>query len=450
MRQKSLRTVVLALGVVSLMLLVTTTKAPAVPSFKRQTGMDCTSCHTVWPELTPFGRHFKMTGYTMSKSDKIYHFPPPIAGMFQGSFTHTGKPLPPGTEVFESKRQDNVNLPQEASIYYAGKILWKVGTFMQFTFDGLSSAFVVDHTDIRFANTTKVAGKPLIYGISFNNNPTAQDVWNTVPAWGFPFASSSIAPTPAAAALIDGGLESQVGGLGLYAFWNNLLYGEVNFYRTAANSYPQFLSAGTHIENRLDGVAPYWRIFLQHQWGKHVFMLGHYGLVANIFPAGQTRGKSNRFADIAFDTQYQYITKRHKFAVEATWIHEFQDWFASFAQGDANNRYLYLDTFRINTNYYYLSRYGTFGGNVAYFNTFGGRDRGLYAPDPLDGSRTGVPNSNGFILQGIYVPPVWDQAKIVVQYTIYNQFNGSTNNYDGNGRDASNNNTLYILLWLMF
>ncbi len=48
------------------------------------------------------------------------------------------------------------------------------------------------------------------------------------------------------------------------------------------------------------------------------------------------------------------------------------------------------------------------------------------------------------------MPPVYDKAKIVVQYTIYNNFNGAGTNYDGFGRSASGNNTLYLLTWLMF
>ena len=77
-------------------------KAQAVPSFARQTGMNCTACHTVWPELTPFGRTFKLTGYTISKSGKKYQIPPPVAGMFQASFTHTGKPQPDATAPYNS------------------------------------------------------------------------------------------------------------------------------------------------------------------------------------------------------------------------------------------------------------------------------------------------------------------------------------------------------------
>ena len=36
---------------------------------------------------------------------------------------------------------------------------------------------------------------------------------------GLPFTTSPLAPTPAAATLIDGGLAQQVAGLGAYAFW---------------------------------------------------------------------------------------------------------------------------------------------------------------------------------------------------------------------------------------
>ena len=40
--------------------------AQAVPSYARQTGMPCSGCHTTPPELTPFGRSFKINGYTLT------------------------------------------------------------------------------------------------------------------------------------------------------------------------------------------------------------------------------------------------------------------------------------------------------------------------------------------------------------------------------------------------
>ena len=45
---------------VIVMLCGLTTPSWAVPSFARQTGMACAACHTVFPELTPFGREFKL------------------------------------------------------------------------------------------------------------------------------------------------------------------------------------------------------------------------------------------------------------------------------------------------------------------------------------------------------------------------------------------------------
>src|SRR5580698_4719207 len=48
--------------------------AHAVPSFARQTGLSCNVCHSDPPELTAFGRNFKLKGYVltdMSPSDKV-------------------------------------------------------------------------------------------------------------------------------------------------------------------------------------------------------------------------------------------------------------------------------------------------------------------------------------------------------------------------------------------
>jgi hypothetical protein len=38
--------------------------AEALPSFARQTGQPCGACHTDYAGLTPYGRRFKIGGYT--------------------------------------------------------------------------------------------------------------------------------------------------------------------------------------------------------------------------------------------------------------------------------------------------------------------------------------------------------------------------------------------------
>src|ERR1700692_2404066 len=57
-----------------LLLLLSATDAYAVPSFARQTGLSCNVCHTNPPQLTAFGRNFKLTGYVLADTtttDKV-------------------------------------------------------------------------------------------------------------------------------------------------------------------------------------------------------------------------------------------------------------------------------------------------------------------------------------------------------------------------------------------
>jgi hypothetical protein len=457
---KKWRTTAIATGVVGSLLVVSPRTAQAVPSFARQTGMDCTACHTVWPELTPFGRYFKLTGYVMSKGSKSYEFPPPLAGLLQLSFTHTNKAQPRGfiddnwATHATSSGNDVINAPQEASLYYAGRIYDHLGAFVQGTFDGTGNQFMLDMTDIRYGNNTNLFSKNLLFGFTVNNSPTLQDVWNSTPAFGFPYAASSVSPTPAASTIVDGTLDQQVGGLGAYAFWNNMIYLGGALYHSTKTGIAQPLGVGTETEMVVDDYAPYWRLVLQHQWQKHFLSVGTFGLFSKIFPEGRTSGSSDKFTDVAFDAQYQYIGKKHLVSAHALWIHEDQDWDASFRLGDTAKESGHLDTLKIHAHYCYRSPVGDFGGSVGYFSTTGNRDTALYAPDLVDGSRTGKPNSNGCILELDYLPfgekRKFFSPKISLQYTIYNKFNGAHSNYDGFGRDASDNNTLYFLLWLMF
>ncbi|MGZ3596844.1 MAG: hypothetical protein ACXWMS_03255, partial [Syntrophales bacterium] len=84
--------------------------AYSVPSFKRQTGMACATCHTVFPELTPFGRSFKLGGFVLSTGDKPYQYPLPISVMAQ--FSHTdAQGLNTGVAPFNDADNDKTNLP---------------------------------------------------------------------------------------------------------------------------------------------------------------------------------------------------------------------------------------------------------------------------------------------------------------------------------------------------
>ncbi|MBI3824853.1 MAG: cytochrome C [Candidatus Rokubacteria bacterium] len=425
-------------------------EAHAVPSFARQTGQACTVCHTTFPELTPYGRLFKLQGYVLSGGGPWI---PPVAGMAQAALTHTDRAQPGGVAPgFGSN--DELTL-QEASLFYAGKIAWKIGAFVQGTYDGVADHWAIDNTDVRFADTVSLGGKSLTFGVTLNNNPTVQDVWNTTPAWRFPYQTSSVAPAPAAATMLEGGFAQQVAGLGAYVFWNNLLYVEVTPYRSLSRDTQRSFGINTDGENTIRGFAPYWRIALDHNRGRHSASIGTYGMVANTFP-GQERGAgTDRLTDLAVDGQYQYLGAEHVVTLQASWIHENQSRPASQALGVSANRSDTLQSLTAAASYLYDRTYRL---TLSYFDIHGGRDTGLYQPGSVGGSRTGSPDSDGFIFQLDYLPfnkkPLpfypWLNVKFSVQYILYDRFNGAHHDYDGSGRDASNNNTLNIFAWAAF
>jgi hypothetical protein len=106
-----------AAGLLTLAGLLTILFAPsaeALPSFARQTGQPCGACHTDFAGLTPFGRLFKIGGYTMGGGHyRTTLFPsddpgkngektwvPPISMMSIIGFTHTQAAQPPPTAPF--------------------------------------------------------------------------------------------------------------------------------------------------------------------------------------------------------------------------------------------------------------------------------------------------------------------------------------------------------------
>jgi len=174
------------------------------PTYARQTGLACSACHTHFPELTATGRAFKLNGYVFRRSESLEGKNPegqqslllnlvaPVSLMVQTSYTSTKK-AQPGTQ------NGTVVFPDQLSIFTGGEITPHVGGFLQITFDPQSGQLGVDNADFRFATHTNILAKRTTLGVSLNNNPTVQDVWNSTPAWGFPYGSSAVAPTPAAA-----------------------------------------------------------------------------------------------------------------------------------------------------------------------------------------------------------------------------------------------------------
>jgi len=420
-----------------------------IPSFSRQTGLACNVCHTAFPMLTAFGRQFKLNAYTLTGLQTIgpteatqsplkINLIPPVSTMLQTSFTQTAK-AQPGTQ------NGNVEFPQELSVFFGEAISPRIGTFIQITYDGADGSLAMDNVSLRYAKHGKFASKRVLWGVTVNNNPTVQDVWNSTPVWGYPFASSGVAPTPAAAPLIDGGLSQNVAGIGTYALWNDHVYGELSVYRSAPQGGAHPPDATSEFITK--GVAPYWRLAYQRTFGTQYLEVGTYGLAARLYPTGVS-GPTDRFTDVGADLQYE----RHAgkggqgtLVVHASYMHEQQTLDATFGGGGAANAKNNLNTFRADAALLTPSR---LGGTIGVFATSGTADTLLYAAGPVSGNATGKPNSNGVIAEVQYMP--WINTRFSLQYVAYQKFNGGTSNYDGSGRSASDNNTLYMLVWLMF
>lgn len=420
----------------------------AIPAFSRQTHLACSVCHYQFPALTPFGRTFKLNGYTMTglptivaptdtSSDPSLKLltVPPMAFMFVGSVTNTTKPVP-GTQ------NGTAQFPDQASVFIGGALTPNLGMFSQFTYAQADGGFGIDNVDIRYAKHYAAGAHDVLFGLDVNNNPTVQDVWNTVPAWGYPYMGSETAPGPVAASVIDGGLGQAVVGLGAYSMLDDKLYAEFTLYRSAPQGAAMPLDSTA--ENTTEGVAPYWRLAWQHTMANDYLMLGTFGMYAQLYPAGVS-GLTNKYTDLGFDAQWEHPSGDGAIIGHASYIHETQDRTADELSGASANTNDNLSTFRANLQ---LATSLKYGASLGYFQTSGTTDAVLYQPGAVFGSVNGSPNSQGFVAEVDY--NTWQNTRIGLQYTAYTKFNGSSSGYDGFGRSASDNNTLYAYFWIAF
>lgn len=427
-----------------LLMLIFQQQALALPSYARQTGEACVACHVSFPELTPYGRLFKLSGYTLGTTQLF-----PVAVMAVGSVSKVSN-----TQGNDSSYPRNNQLQLEGgSLFIAGKVGDHAGMFSQWTYNNLNSttqsdgstAFngktTVDNNDWRLSWHIAKADLDLIYGLTLNNNPTVQDVWNSTPAFGYPYQSSRLASVwgiGPQATLIEGGLAQQVAGLSAYAFLNKNWYAEIGSYRVADGPF-SFLSHGVDLSNRLSGNSPYLRFAYNRDWGMHSLAVGVFGMDAKVHTDGtDTNSPLDHYHDRGIDMQYQYLSDPHIFTTQLSYIHESTDWDASHIGNDRAAANSKLNSFRAKASYWYQHTYGL---SIGYFGEHGTTDWTAW-------SNTGSPDTTGYILEFNYmIKPNW---RVGLQYTGYTKYQGASLNYDGNGRNARDNNTTYLYTWIAF
>ena len=127
--------------------------AYAIPSFSAQTNQPCSACHVgaFGPQLKPYGRDFKLNGYTSSDrpNDNIVdNWYERVTTSVWTSFNRTDKNIDPSPGGKGYGPNDNFSFDQ-AAVYFGGRIAPHVGALAEYTYDGTTRDFTWDAMDLR-------------------------------------------------------------------------------------------------------------------------------------------------------------------------------------------------------------------------------------------------------------------------------------------------------------
>ncbi|MBI3525299.1 MAG: cytochrome C [Betaproteobacteria bacterium] len=388
--------------------LLVASNAHAVPSFARQTGQNCVACHAggQFPELTPYGRMFKLTGYTIGQRT----LPLSVMAVVNANKVKVDDPA--------DKTTTGALTFATASVFLAGKISDNIGAFTQVTFDTtpnigtFSGRSHPDNMDIRYADRLIDDNSDLIYGLMLNNNPGVQDVFHSVPAWGPATVPGSTGAGAGAAPILDGGLGQQAAGIGAYAYWNRTLYAEITGYKTGDGVF-SILTHGNGGQTYIKGTNPYVRLALTKEWGPHNVMLGltHFD-VRQYSDQTDLTSPTDHYRDNGIDAQYQYLLDPYTVTATVARIHENID----YAAGNSDT----VNSLRAKASFTYQAKYGATLSYFSLTNTLGEESKG-WTPE-------------------VFWTPL-QNVRLGLQYTLFNKDQAGAN---PNARD---NNTLFFYVW---
>ena len=410
----------IAIGLIVSMLSFISGNVHAVPSFARQTGQNCIACHAggQFPELTPYGRFFKLTGYTIGQRT----VPLAMMAVLTANKVKVNDPT-------QGKTQDGSLIFNTASLFLAGKISDKVGGLAQITYQNYFKQNSVtgswaghtasDNMDFRYADHISKGKQDWIYGLTLNNNPGVQDVWNSTPAWGYAVVPGSTRAGNAITPMLDGGLAQQVAGVGAYVYWNNTVYAELTGYRTGDGVF-SFMTQGNGTQVQIQRTNPYLRLALTHDWGAHNAMIGLSHLdVRQYTDFADLSSPTDRYRDTSIDFQYQYLLDPHTFTANITRIHENIDYGTPGSLRDT------IKSLRAKATYIYQAKYG---GSLSYFDV--SNSANTFAAQA---------GARGWTSELFWTPLQYVRAGL--QYTLFNA------DHAGYSPKASDNNTLLFYVW---
>jgi hypothetical protein len=455
--------------------------AQALPLFSRQTGQNCVACHAggQYPELTPYGRYFKLTAYTLGKRTDI-----PVSIQFVGGAATSTNGNNGTGQVNQSGKLE----PNYLFLNVGGKITDNIGAFSQwyYAIDEQVSGngnipnqnqFAADIQDWRYADhyvgDSTDTIKDFIWGASLNNFAGSTDVWNSSPMWMYPYMGStrnySTYGLPFNTRLSAYTVHNP--GYGVYGYVNRNFYGEVNLYQSGGSgplswmTYPQSNSNPNNPPVYLQGLNPYFRFAYQSdEHAGHNWMIGFLGANINQYSSCNTVANSAsndiyrgvapncsgpvnspalsagtvKYQDRAIDSQYQYLMDPHTVTAQLRYTKENISDPMGILYSNPNNK---TNSFMSKVSYVYNA---TYGAAIGFQNITGTADS-YYGTNQATGA-TLNPNST------VWIPSIWYQPlqnmRLTYQYTAFTKYNGGTINYNGSGTNASANNASWLYLWL--
>lgn len=445
--------------------------AQALPLFSRQTGQNCVACHAggQYPELTPYGRYFKLTAYTLGKRTDI-----PVSIQFVGGAATSSNGNNGNGQVNQSGKLE----PNYLFLNVGGKITDNFGAFSQwyYAFDEQVSGngsipnqnqFAADIQDWRYADhyvgDSTDTIKDFIWGASLNNFAGSTDVWNSSPMWMYPYMGStrnySTYGLPYNTRLSAYTVHNP--GYGVYGYVNRNFYGEVNLYQSGGSgplswmTYPQSNSNPNNPPVYLQGLNPYFRFAYQSdEHAGHNWMVGFLGANINQYSSCNTVADSGsyrgvvpncsgpvnspalsagtvKYQDRAIDSQYQYLMDPHTVTAQLRYTKENISDPTGILYSNPNNK---TNSFMSKVSYVYNA---TYGAAIGFQNITGTADS-YYGTNAVTGAALN-PNST------VWIPSIWYQPlqnmRFTYQYTAFTKYNGS-------GTNASANNASWFYLWL--
>jgi len=465
--------------------------AQAIPVFARQTGHNCQACHISYPELTAYGREFKLNGYTFGEAQPV-----PLAFALMAEWTK-----PADNQDHGSGQQTCMTIGASCSpgqftqwsLFAGGRVTEDLGAFIQYS----SNQFILvnnqitgsqDNTEFRYVHRFSTGKSTMeddsLVGILLNNNVTMQDVWHSASAWRFPwFPYNGVSFGPVAGALIStDALGHRAVGLGAYTWIQKNWYAELSLYKSPwsgplgwmVNGNGNFNSGSATASSLstapsgsllpsgavgapsdvIDRYAPYYRLAYSRDWGYHSFEIGVFGMHTKTYydPNNQDTANIEEYRDTVVDAQYQFNKNEPwVYTTSASWTHESRSNSALMvSDGLATNSSDTVNEFHIRGTAYYDRTYGV---TLAYSSINGTSDPALYgatgtASAGSGGSATGDPKTTYWELELNYVP--LQDMRFSLYYLKYGRLNGGTNNFDGVGNNASGQNTIAAAIWWIF